>query len=110
MWALRSLTDTVTTGPLSKPISLKENTVPPTTTLRTELTGGRLFEMNYYWKRISLGIELPAGAGQLFLHAGRGHFRPGSSNSSFNVYLRYNLVGAEDWNRPCQELIATIGT
>lgn len=80
-----SLTDTVTT---STAISLKEDR-PAYNNLRT--TDWRvLFEVNYYWKRITLGLQYQQALGNYLYTPVEGSSGK-DKNSSFNVYLRYNL-------------------
>lgn len=80
-----SLTDTVTSSTV---ISLKENR-PAYNNLR--MTDWRaLFEMNYYWKRITLGLQYQQALGN-YLYTPVEGSSGRDRNSSFDVYLRYNL-------------------
>ena len=49
-----------------------------------------LFEMNYYWKRITLGAQYQQGLGD-YLYTPVDGSTGKDRNSSFNVYLRYNI-------------------
>jgi hypothetical protein len=76
----------------SKLVSLKDNRPAYNNLKKSEWRV--LFEASYYWKRISLGMQYQEALGD-YLHVPV----PGSSgkdrNSSFNLYLRYNI--REQW-------------
>ncbi len=72
----------------SKPISLKEYRPAYSNLKRTDWRA--LLEMNYYWKRISLGVQLQQGLSD-YLYTPVDGSTGKDKNSSFDVYLRYNL-------------------
>ncbi len=49
-----------------------------------------LFEMDYYWKRVTLGVQYQQGLGD-YLYTPVDGSAGKDRNSSFNVYLRYNI-------------------
>ena len=80
-----SLTDTVTTSTV---ISLKENRPAYNNLRKTDWRA--IFEMNYYWKRITLGLQYQQALGN-YLYTPVEGSSGRDRNSSFNIYLRYNL-------------------
>ena len=80
-----SLNDTVTT---STAISLKENRPAYSNLRKTDWRA--LFEVNYYWKRVTLGLQYQEALGNYLYSPVEGSSGK-DRNSSFNIYLRYNL-------------------
>lgn len=80
-----TLNDTVT---VTTVINLKENRPAYNNLRRTDWRA--LFEMNYYWKRITLGLQYQQALGN-YLYTPVEGSSGRDRNSSFNIYLRYNL-------------------
>lgn len=80
-----SLTDTVTTSTV---ISLKENRPAYNNLRKTDWRA--LFEINYYWRRLTVAFQYQQGLGD-YLYTPVEGSSGRDRNSSFNIYLRYNL-------------------
>jgi hypothetical protein len=73
----------------SKVVALKDNRPAYNNLRKTEWRA--LFETDYYWKRLTLGLQYQQALGQ-YLYKPVDGSTGSDRNSSFNLYLRYNLL------------------